>query len=152
MRDFIESQIIARRAKLLDIDRHKLTVEAELRTFEEMLKHIDIPPFQPEADRSHPKPDRSASSVPAEMTPGWRKVLFGLEKLGRTFTAADIVAIGEGAGQTPKMSNARSQIYQWERKHIISRVRKGKYRVAAKGTEIIQKAEDPDAQTSESSL
>ena len=152
MRDFIEAQIAARRAKLQDIDRQRLTVDAELRTFEEMLEHLGVSIEHPRVNGVHPVPDRGASSVPAEITPGWRKILCGLEKLGRTFTAADIVTIGEDAGQTTKMSNARSQIYQWERKHIISRVRKGKYRLAAKGTELAQKAEDSDIHTSEPSL
>jgi hypothetical protein len=41
MRDYIDSQIAARRATLEELERKKLTVEAELRTYEEMRAHLN---------------------------------------------------------------------------------------------------------------
>src|ERR1019366_5391313 len=121
MREYIDSQIAARRAKLQDLDRQKLTVEAELHAYEEMLNHLEIPAL-PAATKNGPVDtyQRTArtSPIPSEMTPAWRKILGGIEELGRSFDAADIVKIGNSVGAPTKMLNARSQIYQWEKKDI----------------------------------
>jgi hypothetical protein len=147
MREYIDSQIAARRAKLQELDRQKLTVEAELHAYEEMLNHLDIP--RPAATKNgsgdvHQRTPRT-SPIPSEMTPAWRKILCGVEELGHSFDAADIVKIGNSVGAPTKMLNARSQIYQWEKKDIIQRVRKGKYKVVTKGHDAIRKVEGSNA-------
>jgi hypothetical protein len=148
MREYIDSQIAARRAKLQDLDRQKLTVEAELHVYEEMLNHLDIP-LLPATTKNGPgdtyQHTSHMSPIPSEMTPAWRKILSGIEELGRSFDAADIVKIGNSVGAPTKMLNARSQIYQWEKKDIIQRVRKGKYKVVTKGHDAIRKVEGSNA-------
>jgi hypothetical protein len=142
MRDFIDSQIAAKRSILEELDRKRLTVEAELRTYEEMRAHLAQPSLLPDKKPNGAHPPKPANSaIPSEMTEGWRKILCKLDALGRSFGAADIVSAGDELGAPTKMLNARSQIYQWERKHIIARVRKGKYRLAQKGLETVKKTE-----------
>lgn len=153
MRDFIDSQIAAKRAILEDIERKRLTVQAELRTYEEMLAHLvdaSPPPNAGPNGVSSAKPvERGSSAIPSEMTAGWRKVLSKVDELGRSFGAADIVSAAEEVGQPAKMINARSQLYQWDKKDIITRVRKGKYRLAPKGVAAIRKNEGSEVETKE---
>jgi hypothetical protein len=102
MRDFIESQIAAKRAILEEIERKKLTVQAELRTYEEMLAHLEaapIPNARPNGIYSAKPSERGASAIPSEMTAGWRKILTKVDELGRSFGAADIVTAAEEVGQ-----------------------------------------------------
>jgi hypothetical protein len=152
MRPYIESRISSKRARLQELDREKLAVEAELRAYEDMLNHLESPASQNgklvvEAVRSGRSVDR-ASSIPSEMTPSWRKILSALDGMGRSFDAAEIVKVADSVGEPTKMVNARSQLYQWEKKHIIQRVRKGRYKLAPKGQETVRKNEGPDAVTS----
>ena len=151
MRDFIDSQIAAKRAALEELDRKRLTVETELRTYEEMLAHLAQPSPSPDkkSNGAHQPKLGNVPAIPSEMTEGWRKILCKLDGLGRSFGAADIVNAGNEVGAPTKMLNARSQIYQWEKKHIIARVRKGKYRLAQKGLETVKKTEvsERDADT-----
>ena len=154
MRDFLDSQIAAKRAKLQELDRQRLTVEAELRAYEEMLGHI-VPPALVVKSKSNgqhtTKANERTSMIPMEMTPGWRKILRGLEELGHAFGARDIVAVGDAVGVPTKIQNARGQIYQWDQKNIIQRVRKGKYKLDQKGYDTIRKIEGSDAQAPEPS-
>jgi hypothetical protein len=153
MRDFITSQIAIKRALLDDIERQKLTVRAELRTYEEMLAHLEEPTpddLKPNGAGASPKPnERNASAIPSEMTEGWRKILCRIDALSRSFGAADIVRASEEGGAPTKMINARSQLYQWDKKDIITRVRKGKYRLAPKGIAMVRKIEGSEAEAKE---
>lgn len=152
MRDFLNSQIAARQDKLREIDRQKLTVESELRAYLDALMHLGSHEASDEKlNGAACKQGDRVSPIPTEMTPSWRKILCAVSELGRTFGAADILTIGEQVGEPTKMTNVRSQLYQWEKKHIIARVRKGKYRLAQKGIETIKKSEGPDESTSEPS-
>lgn len=156
MRSYVESQIATRRAKLQDLDRQKLTVEAELRAYEEMARHLDEPaslakPKLNGAMETPPANSGKSSSIPTEMTPAWRKILAGVEGLGRAFDAADILKVSADVGEPTKMDNARSQLYQWDQKSIVQRVRRGKYRLTPKGHEAIRKGRGSDASTPEPS-
>ncbi len=154
MRDFIDSQIAAKRAALEELERKKLTVQAELRTYEEMRAHLDgEAPHEPLSKGPNgSKPNfRPLPPIPHEMTEGWRKILVEICGLGRSFDAADIIQAGDTVGVPMKMLNVRSQLYQWDKKDIITRVRKGKYKLAPKGLALAQKNEDSESETSEPS-
>jgi hypothetical protein len=152
MRDFIDSQIAAKRAALDELERKKLTVQAELRTYEEMRAHLneEVPHEQkPKGPNGSKLSERIPPAIPHEMTEGWKKILVELGRLGRSFDAADIVKVGDGAGVSIKMLNVRSQLYQWDRKTIITRVRKGRYKLTTKGLALIQKNEGSEASASD---
>jgi hypothetical protein len=85
------------------------------------------------------------------MTEGWRKILVGIGGLGRSFGAADIMKTGDDVGVPMKMLNVRSQLYQWDKKDIITRVRTGRYKLAPKGLALIQKNEGSEVDASEPS-
>jgi hypothetical protein len=149
MRDFIDSQIAAKRAALEELERKRLTVQAELRTYEEMRAHLSGETHHEEKPKgpngSKPR-EQTLPGIPHEMTEGWRKILVGLGGLGRSFDATDIVKAGDDAGVSTKMPNVRGQIYQWDRKDIITRVRKGRYKLTTKGLSLIQKSEGSEAE------
>ena len=152
MRDFIDSQIAAKRAALEELERKRLTVQAELRTYEEMRAHLDeeAPHEPPPKGPNGSKPgERTLSAIPHEMTEGWKKILVEIGRLGRSFDAADIVKAGDDVGVPMKMLNVRSQLYQWDKKDIITRVRKGKYKLAPKGLALVPKSEGSEAEASD---
>jgi hypothetical protein len=152
MRPHIESQISARRAALKDLDRQMLTIQAELRAYEEVLAHLDTQePAQKINSNAVQKAVERGSPIPTEMTPGWSKILIRINEQGRSFGAQDLVEAGESVGAPTKILNARSQLFQWEKKHLIARVKKGKYKLAPKGLETIRKIEGPNASASEPS-
>ena len=152
MRDFIDSQIAAKRAALEELERKKLTVQAELRTYEEMLAHLneEAPHESPSKAPNGSKPsERILPTIPHEMTEGWKKILVELGRLSRSFDAADIIKAGDDVGVPMKMLNVRSQLYQWDKKDIITRVRKGKYKLAPKGLALFQKSEGSEAEAAD---
>jgi hypothetical protein len=151
MREFVDSQIIAKRAIVEDFQRKLLAAQAELRAYEEMRGHLDDAPLKAKINGAAAVVAERSSAIPTEMTPGWRTVLCKVGDGGRTFGAGNVAAAAADAGVPAKMTNARSQIYQWQTKHIVTRVRKGKYRLTPKGQELIHKNEGPDAQTPEPS-
>ena len=83
------------------------------------------------------------------MTEGWKKILVELGRLSRSFDAADIIKAGDDVGVPMKMLNVRSQLYQWDKKDIITRVRKGKYKLAPKGLALFQKSEGSEAEAAD---
>ncbi len=152
MRDFIDSQIAAKLAALEELERKKLTVQAELRTYQEMRVHLDAESSHEEKPKGPNgcKPgERMLSAIPHEMTEGWKKILVEIGRLGRSFDAADIVKAGDDVGVPMKMLNVRSQLYQWDKKDIITRVRKGKYKLAPKGLAVFQKSEGSEAEATD---
>jgi hypothetical protein len=153
MRDFIDSQIASRQSRIGELQRQlealeneMHAVQGELRAYGEMRDHLPDSPHNAKAIDANPaKPVERPSTIPSEMTPGWRKVLCKVGEGGRTFDAADIVQAATEIGVPAQMTNARSQIYQWQKKRVIARVRKGKYRLAPKGQDAIRKAEGSGA-------
>jgi hypothetical protein len=156
MRDYLESKVAETRQKVREFQRQLWGAEAELNAYEDMLAHL------PTADsRTRPHNQNGARhplddilrqpGIPTEMTPGWRAVLTEVGESGKSFSASDIAHAAEVAGVPAKMTNARSQIYQWDRKHIITRVRAGRYRLTEKGIDLIKKIEGPEAVASEPS-
>jgi hypothetical protein len=159
MRDFVDSQIASRQSRIGELQRQLEALEdelhavqGELRAYEEMRDHLPDSPHKAKTNGSTPsKPAERLSTIPSEMTPGWRKVLSKVGDGGRAFDAADIVQAAREFGVPAQMTNARSQLYQWQKRRLIARVRKGKYRLAPKGQDAIRKSEGSDAGTSEPS-
>ena len=152
MRDFIDSQIAAKRASLEELERRKLTIQAELRTYEEMRAHLNEETHHeemPNGPNGYKPSPRTLSVIPHEMTEGWKKILVEIGGLGRSFGASDVINAGDNVGVPMKMLNVRSQLYQWDKKDIITRVRKGKYKLAPKGLALIQKSEGSEAEATD---
>jgi hypothetical protein len=146
MSTYIESQIALRRARLLELDRDRLTVEAELRAYEDAMRHLsgaettETPALSP----YHAEPHAGGF----QMSPGWLNTLRAINGRGRSFDARDMIAAGAAFGFEIKTLNARSQLFQYNKKRIIKRVAPGKYAFTQKGRDMLQKKEDASAAAS----
>jgi hypothetical protein len=144
MSTYIESQIALRRARLLELDRDRLTVEAELRAYEDAMRHLsgtetaETPTLSP----YHTEPHAGGGF---QMSPGWFNTLRAINGRGRSFSAQDMIAAGAAFGFEIKTLNARSQLFQYNKKRIIKRVAPGKYAFTQKGRDMLQKKEDASA-------
>lgn len=156
MRDYIESKVADGRKTVGELQRKLLTAEAELRAYEDMLAHLPAAEAGPRASAPNGSRfvglDRAierGSAIPSEMTAGWRAVLIQVGGRGQSFNAADIAIAASEQNVPAKMTNARSQLYQWQKKKMVVRVRKGQYRLTPKGTEAIKNIESSEAGASE---
>jgi hypothetical protein len=137
MRSYIDSQISELEAARDGLKRQALEVDARLRAFYDMREQLgDGKPVA--AINGHAPPCDSA--IPSEMTPQWRKILAKLNEDGHSFGAQEIVAASEAVGEPTKTPNARGQLFQWQKKKLIRRIRKGKYNLTPKGVEIARTA------------
>src|ERR1700730_16877183 len=134
MSTYIESQIASRRARLHELDRERLTVEAELRAYEDALRHL---PAAETAETAGISDELHTGSF--QMTPGWLDTLRTLDVRGRSFKAQDMIAAGASVGFEIKSLNARSQLFQYQKKGIVKRVAAGKYTLTQKGRDMLQK-------------
>ena len=73
------------------------------------------------------------------MTLGWLDTLRTLDVRGRSFKAQDMIAAGASVGFEIKTLNARSQLFQYQKKGVVKRVAIGKYTLTQKGREMLQK-------------
>ncbi len=137
MSKYIESQIALRRARLLELDRDRLTVEAELRAYEDAMRHLSGTETAetPELSPYHAEPHAAGF----QMSPGWINTLRAINGRGRSFDAQDMIAAGAEFGFEIKTLNARSQLFQYKKKGIIKRVALGKYALTQKGRDMLQK-------------
>src|ERR1700730_6386902 len=129
MSTYIESQIASRRARLHELDRERLTVEAELRAYEDALRHL------PAAETA----EAELHTGSFQMTPAWLDTLRTLDVRGPSFKAHDMIAAGASVGFEIKTLNARSQLFQYQKKGIVKRVATGKYTLTQKGRDMLQK-------------
>lgn len=137
MRPYIESQIVELKAKRDALKHEVLEVESRLRAFCDMREQLEGPKLRAGANGATAHND---SPIPSEMTPQWRKILSHLAESGHSFGAVEIVSASEAIGEPTKTTNARSQLYQWQQKKLIKRIRKGKYCLTPKGIEIARTA------------
>jgi hypothetical protein len=155
MRDYVESKITEGRAKVQDLRGKLLAAEGELRAYEDMLAHlpaVESPALSPNSAHLNIVGARVGLSViPSEMTGGWRSVLAKVGDGGKSFDAAAVAEAAAEFDVPSKMTNARSQLYQWQQKHIIARVRKGRYKLTPKGIEVAKKTEGSEAGAAEPS-
>jgi hypothetical protein len=150
MSEYLTSKVAESRTRVADLRNQLIAAEAELRAYEDALAHSSAATSIKHKINDHTAPSiERPATIPSEMTPGWRKVLCRVSENGKSFDAADITEAASLEGVPAKMTNARSQIYQWQNKHLIQRVRKGKYRVTAAGQEVVKKAEAPGADAPE---
>src|SRR5580704_145605 len=90
MSTYIESQIALRRARLLELDRDRLTVEAERRAYADAMRHLSGAEPAP-AQATHTAKLHSGGF---QMTLGWLDTLRTLDVRGRSFKAQDMIAAG----------------------------------------------------------
>jgi hypothetical protein len=153
MKDYFTKKVSEGRDLVANLESQLIAARASLVAYEDALKHAtgDAPP-KPKGNghAGAPHAERSGA-IPSEMTPGWRRVLRKVGDSEKSFDAADVVYACNIEGVPAKMTNARSQIYQWQVKHLIQRVRKGKYRLTPSGQEAVKKTEGPEAGATEPS-
>ena len=138
MSTYIELQIALRRARLLELDRDRLTIEAELRAYEDALQHLSAAgtaETSAQAQATHAE----LHSGSFQMTRGWLDTLRTLDVRGRSFRAQDMIVAGASAGFEIKTLNARSQLFQYQKKGVVKRVATGKYTLTQKGRDMLQK-------------
>jgi hypothetical protein len=137
MSTYIESQIASRRTRLHELDRERLTVEAELRAYEDALRHLPVAETAETPAVSQAVSELHSGSF--QMTPAWLNTLRTLDVRGRSFKAHDMIAAGASVGFEIKTLNARSQLFQYQKKGIVKRVAAGKYTLTQKGRDMLQK-------------
>lgn len=129
---YAQENIDQRRKRLIEIDRERVTVAAELRVFEDMLMKFSegVSPVQ---ERPSKAPASSAGAF--QMSGEWITVLRMLDARGKSFVAADVVRVARGAGITLSVPAVRSQFSHYLKRGYLRKVGRGKYSITAKGRE-----------------
>lgn len=144
-RDAIQQhdRVIARiKQDLSEREQKRMIVAAELRAYEDALKHMPAPS----------KSRRSAKSknggLQRKLSDTWT---FILRKIGERHPLAsthdEIMAVAEAGGYPVKRENLRSQMSQYKNRNIVERLRPGEYRLTklgAKEVGITLNEEAPD--------
>jgi hypothetical protein len=136
MTTYLESQVAERRKALSELDRRRIVLEAELRAYEDALRH-DLAATA--AANSNGKTDQSALELnrPEDMeriatfnrlSDGWRKILSTLRSR-ETFRSYDMHKVANEQGMDTSMPNVRSQLTLLTQRGILRRVGPGEYTV-----------------------
>lgn len=85
-----------------------------------------------------PHDDDQPTRPTSRMTPRWVSILSRIKMHGwRSFSAADVVSVSEELADPVSMNLVRSQVYQWVKRKMARKVRKGTYALTAKAIEVI---------------
>ena len=155
MRKYIESQIRDRREKLQKLDRDRLTLQAELRAYEDMLGHLAdqgtsmvVTAGNLASNKSDAHDAKGAALIvgvgnlqagmaevqgagsirPLNLSPQWTGVLQELSQRDK-FTPADCLSVAQSRGINTNDVNVRSQLSIYVSKEILKRLGTGVYAV-----------------------
>ena len=149
MRAYIEKQIAERRERLQGNERERLTLMAELRSYEDMLHRLIAEETGGQPDQQ--SPTTKSPSTAFGITEHWLHVLQSLETHGRSFNAADVIAAASEIDFTPSTANVRSQIAHYAKRGHIRRISRGRYAFTARGRERLREGEGSGDETPEPS-
>ena len=132
----IQQKIAARKARLLEIDtgmrrleRDRLVVETEIKTYEDALTYIAQHDFQPTASATPPiKPRRQKKGGGAArtLTGQWIETMKGVGLLP-SFDAGDVIAAANERGHSPNRATVRSQIFNYKKRGLVAAKPDGRY-------------------------
>lgn len=136
MNSYLESQVADRRKALADIDRRRIVLEAELRAYEDALRHEKGRTNGPHPNGGSPQPSldlntpENVALVSAfnRLTDGWKAVLKTLSSR-ETFRSHDMLTTAHEQGMKTSLPNVRSQLTLFTQRGILRRVAEGEYSV-----------------------
>jgi hypothetical protein len=135
MANYLESQVADRRKALIELDRRRIVLEAELRAYEDALRH-EFSAVSPGPNGKHEQAAVELSQPEAveriaafdRLTDGWRKVLSTLSSR-EVFRSHDMHRVAHEQGMNTSMPNVRSQLTLLTQRGILRRVGPGEYTV-----------------------
>lgn len=140
MKSYLTSKAESLRQRLIELDREKLTVTAELRAYDDMLHRLEFEEIE-QAQQAKEKPKGTPTEF--EMSKDWLRVMQELCKRGKSFSAGDMVQVATENGFGTKTTNARSQLAFYRKKKYVRRIERGLYSITSEGKAVFQKKETP---------
>ena len=147
MYSYLTSKIAERTQRVLELERDLLTARAELRTLQDVLKHLDRDPVLQKEDNGvraellAEPPKNKRPSTHFQRSEHWKKVFTLLAESGEAFRASDVIAAAELVNVPMKVPNVRSQIAYYFKKNILQRSETGKYTLTEAGLNMLREAE-----------
>ena len=139
MKQYLESQIAERKAKIAEFERNILTAKAELSAFEDALTHLE--------EGSHVSADtngdaeetpRKPTSSSFQMSEHWLEILRRMDRLGHSFGAVEISETAAAVGKVTTIPNVRAQMAYYKRRKVIRRTAKGRYMLTDAGRQMLR--------------
>ncbi len=153
MKEYLEHQISELGQRLSELDRERISVQSELRayknTLERFLSEQKDAPEQRKPLASAAAADSPASSSAFKMSSSWVNIFHALHESGKSFNAADIMAMAEKMEFDTKTKNIRAQIFVYKKRGFVRKVNRGRYTVTDKGFARFEKERGSNALTSE---
>ena len=146
MHSYLTSKIDLRTQRVLELERDLLTARAELRTLQDVLKHLDRDTvIQKENNGSGAKPlaeppKNKRPPTHFQRSEHWKKVFTFLAESGEPFRARDVIAAAELVNVPMKVSNVRSQIAYYFKRNILQRAETGKYTITEAGLNYVARS------------